>query len=123
MAHFAQLDENNIVTQVIVVSNEELLDNGVESEMKGIEFCKSLFGENTKWVQTSYNGKIRKQYAGIGFAYDLNKNAFVAPQPYPSWTLNADYRWQAPVTMPVEEGKFFKWDEPTLAWVEVEIPA
>jgi len=77
MAHFAQLDSNNVVTQVIVVSNEELLDNGVESEAKGIAFCQSLLGENTKWVQTSYNRNFRKNYAGIGYIYDEKLDEFL----------------------------------------------
>jgi hypothetical protein len=77
MAHFAQL-ENNIVTQVIVVNNNELLDNGVESEAKGIAFCQSLFGGT--WIQTSYNGNIRKNYAGIGYTYDPTRDAFIAPK-------------------------------------------
>lgn len=80
MAHFAQLDENNVVTQVIVVSNDELMDNGVESEAKGIAFCQSLFGADTRWVQTSYNAKFRGVYAGIGFTYDAGKDVFVAPE-------------------------------------------
>ena len=80
MAHFAQLDENNVVTQVIVVTNEELLDNGVESEAKGIAFCKSLLGEETIWIQTSYNSKIRKNYAGIGYTYDTDRDAFIPPK-------------------------------------------
>lgn len=75
MAHFAELDENNIVKQVIVVHNNELLDNGVESETKGIAFCQSLFGGN--WIQTSYNGNIRKNYAGIGYTYDAVRDAFI----------------------------------------------
>lgn len=79
MAHFAQLDESNIVTQVIVVHNNELLDNGVESEAKGIAFCQSLLGGN--WIQTSYNGNIRKNYAGIGYSYDETRDAFIAPNP------------------------------------------
>lgn len=122
MAHFAQLDENNVVTQVIVVANEELLLDGVENETKGIMFCKSLLGEDTRWVQTSYNGNIRKNYAGIGYTYDPVADHFFAPQPYPSWTLDADAKWQAPVPYPVEENKFFTWDEPTLSWVEVVLP-
>jgi len=122
MAHFAQLDENNLVTQVIVVANEELLLDGVENETKGIEFCKSLLGENTRWVQTSYNGNIRKNYAGIGYTYDPVADHFFAPQPYPSWTLDADAKWQSPILYPVEEGKFFTWDEPTLSWVEIVPP-
>ena len=123
MAHFAQLDENNLVTQVIVVANDELLLDGVENETKGIVFCKSLLGDDTRWVQTSYNGNIRKNYAGIGYTYDPVADHFFAPQPYPSWTLDADARWQPPTAMPVEEGKFFTWDEPTLSWVEVVLPA
>jgi hypothetical protein len=122
MAHFAQLDENNIVTQVIVVANDELLLDGVESEAKGIEFCKSLLGEDTRWIQTSYNGTIRKNYAGIGYTYDPVADHFFAPQTYPSWALDADAKWQAPVQYPNEEGKFFNWDEPTLSWVEVVRP-
>lgn len=78
MAHFAQLDENNVVTQVIVVANAELMDNGVESEAKGAAFCQSLFGGN--WKQTSYNGNIRKNYAGIGFTYDSDRDAFIPPK-------------------------------------------
>jgi hypothetical protein len=79
MAHFAELDESNTVKQVIVVHNNELLDNGVESEAKGIAFCHSLFGGN--WVQTSYNGNIRKNYAGIGYVYDEERDAFIPPKP------------------------------------------
>ena len=79
MAHFAQLDENNIVLQVIVVHNNELLDNGVESEAKGIAFCQSLFGANTIWKQTSYNANFRGTYAGIGYTYDPINDVFVKP--------------------------------------------
>lgn len=122
MAHFAQLDENNLVTQVIVVANDELLLDGVENETKGIMFCKSLLGEDTRWVQTSYNGNIRKNYAGIGYTYDPVADHFFAPQPYPSWILDADAKWQPPVPFPTETGKFFTWDEPTLSWVEVVLP-
>lgn len=122
MAHFAQLDENNVVTQVIVVANEELLLDGVENETKGIVFCKSLLGEDTRWVQTSYNSTFRKNYAGIGMSYDPIANHFFAPQPYPSWTLDADAQWQAPTAMPVEEGKFFTWNEETLSWIEFVLP-
>lgn len=113
MAHFAQLDDNNVVTQVIVVANEELLDNGVESEAKGIEFCQSLFGGN--WKQTSYNANIRKNYAGIGFIYDAEKDAFISPKPYPSWVLDNDCKWQAPVEKPTDV--MTTWDEETISWV------
>ena len=77
MAHFAELDNNNIVQRVIVVNNNELLENGIESESKGIAFCKSLFGGS--WIQTSYNSTFRKNYAGIGFIYDAIKDAFIPP--------------------------------------------
>jgi hypothetical protein len=120
MAHFAQLDENNTVTQVIVVANEELLLDGVENETKGILFCKSLFGEDTRWVQTSYNGTIRKNYAGIGYTFDPVNDYFFAPQPFPSWTLDADAIWQAPTPMPTD-GKFYTWNEATLSWDEVAL--
>lgn len=94
MAHFAQLDETNIVTQVIVVHNNELLDNDVESEAKGIAFCQSLLGGN--WVQTSYNGNIRKNYAGIGYSYDPVRDAFIPPKPEQGeWVLNEDTcKWE-----------------------------
>ena len=79
MAHFAELNENNVVTQVIVVHNNELLDNGVESEAKGIAFCQSLFGGN--WIQTSYNANFRGKFAGIGYTYNSVNDVFVAPEP------------------------------------------
>lgn len=114
MAHFAQIDEN-IVTQVIVVANEELMENGAESEAKGIAFCQSLFGG--EWKQTSYNGNFRKNYAGIGYTYDAGRDAFIPPQPYPSWTLDeATCQWQPPVPMPTEG--MYSWDEATTSWVQ-----
>jgi hypothetical protein len=118
MAHFAQLDENNVVTQVIVVHNNELLDNGVESEAKGIEFCQTLFS-GTTWKQTSYNGNMRKNYAGIGFTYDHSRDAFISPKPYASWVLNEQScRWESPVPYPTD-GKNYTWDEATTSWIEV----
>ena len=118
MAHFAQINENNIVTQVIVVDNKDTADaNGVEKEYIGAAFCERLFGGT--WKQTSYNGNIRKNYAGIGYTYNADIDAFVAPQPYPSWVLDANAQWQAPVPMP-EDGKMYAWDEAAQAWVEVE---
>lgn len=91
MAHFAELDENNIVMRVIVVSNEDCLDeNGEESEAIGVAFCKSLFGEDTRWVQTSYNSNIRGTYAGIGFKYDEAENVFVdVREPAPAPTIES----------------------------------
>ena len=85
MAHFAQLDENNIVTQVIVVGNSDIADvNGVESENVGVAFCQSLLGAETNWKQTSYNGNMRVCYAGIGYSYNASLDAFVPPQPFAS---------------------------------------
>jgi hypothetical protein len=121
MAHFAQLNGNNIVTRVIVVANEELLLDGVENEDKGIAFCKSLLGEDTRWVQTSYNATFRKNYAGIDYTYDSVADHFFAPQPYPSWTLDADAKWQAPTAMPVD-GNGYVWNEETLSWDELVLP-
>jgi hypothetical protein len=114
MAHFAKLNENNIVTEVIVVNNNEILFNGTESEYKGTAFCQSLFGGN--WKQTSYNGNIRKNFAGIGFTYDAERDAFIAPKPHNSWTLDeATCRWQAPTPMPID-GKDYYWSEDDLSW-------
>lgn len=117
MAHFAELDENNVVLRVIVVSNADALDeNGSESETVGAAFCQNLFGGT--WVQTSYNGNIRKNYAGVGYTYDAALDAFVPSKIYPSWVLNSDTaQWEAPVPMP-SDGKRYRWDEPTVSWVE-----
>jgi hypothetical protein len=115
MAHFAQLDDDNMVTQVIVIANAELIENGVESEAKGIAFCESLLGG--RWVQTSYNGSFRKQFAGIGCRYDAQADVFVIPQPFPSCTLNDGHDWQPPTPRP--EGPH-EWDESTLTWQPIQ---
>lgn len=122
MAHFAELDQNNIVIRVIVIDNKDVLDsNGNESESIGIEFCKRLLGENTRWVQTSYNNNFRKRYASIGYKYDENLDAFIRPQPYPSWILNTQStEWAAPILYPTD-GKIYRWDEDTQSWIEVVI--
>lgn len=99
MAHFAELDQDNIVLRVIVVGNEMILDEqGQESESIGVAFCKSLFGDNTIWKQTSYNGNIRKNYAGIGFTYDSVHDAFIEPKPNGNgWILDeSTCRWRNP---------------------------
>lgn len=99
MAHFAELDANNIVLRVIVVGNDMILDEqGQESESKGIAFCHQLFGAETRWVQTSYNGNIRKNYAGIGHTYDTQRNAFIPPKPDgDGWVLDEDTcTWRNP---------------------------
>jgi hypothetical protein len=120
MAHFAQLNEENLVTQVIVVANQDTADqDGVESEAIGIAFCNNLLGGN--WKQTSYNGKIRKNYAGVSYKYDATLDAFIPPQPYASWLLDEDKaQWKAPVDMPTDD-KRYTWDEATTAWVEVPV--
>lgn len=114
MAHYAQLDENNVVVSVIVVDNKDTADaNGVEKEYIGAAFCERLFGGT--WKQTSYNGNIRKNYAGIGYSYNADIDAFVPPQPYPSWTLDANAQWQPPVAMPTD-GNMYSWNETNQAW-------
>ena len=119
MAHFCELDGNNVVQRVIVVANKDTADaNGNEVESIGVAFCQKLFGGN--WKQTSYNGNIRKNYAGIGYVYDAAIDAFVPPKPYASWVLNNDTaQWGAPTPMPTD-GKRYSWDEATLSWVEIE---
>lgn len=111
MAHYAFLDSNNVVTQVIVGRNEDEVVDGI-SDWEA--HYAEVYGQ--KCVRTSYNNRIRKQYAGIGYKYDEAADVFVAPQPFPSWTLDANHDWQAPTPRP--EGSFV-WDEETLAWVEV----
>lgn len=116
MAHFAELDNNNNVIRVIVVHNNELIDGGIESENKGIIFCQKLYGANTSWKQTSYNGNMRKNFAGIGFKYDPTLDAFISPQPYPSWVLNeTTCQWLPPIPAP-NDGKSYSWDEQTKSW-------
>ena len=128
MAHFAQLDENNVVIQVIVVANEDILDGeGNESEEVGIAFCRSLLGEDTNWVQTSYNDNFRIKYAGEGDIYDAENNFFHEPQPYPSWTLDTDLGvWVPPVDPPGsniygDDGlptTWYTWNEADQVWDE-----
>lgn len=117
MAHFAQLDSVNIVTQVITVNNE-VINNATDlsNEAIGIAFCQSLYGADTIWKQTSFSGKFRKNYAGIGMIYDLTRDAFYAPRPYASWILNeATCLWEAPTPMPTD-GKNYQWVEDCLSW-------
>ena len=104
MAHFAKLD-NNIVTDVIV-SEQDFINSGA-------------VGDSFLWVQTSYNGNFRKNFAAVGYTYDKAKDAFIAPKPYPSWVLVEDTcQWEAPTAMP-DDGKRYEWDEDTTAWVEI----
>jgi len=120
MAHFAKLDKDNSVIEVNSVNNIEMLAaDGSESEMMGVAFLIRWSGGYSNWKQTSYNGKIRKNYAGIGYTYDSARDAFIPPQPFPSWVLNEETcLWDAPVAMP-DDGKFYNWDEAAVSWVAV----
>ena len=142
MAHFAQLDGNNLVTQVIVVSNDDTSDSGgVETESIGVAFCQKLLGASTNWKQTSYNSTIRGNYAGIGYTYMSNvatlgvgsTDIFISPQPYASWTVGVGTAtWyppanpgDAPALTDAEKAanKYYVWNEsnydadPATAWV------
>ena len=126
MAHFANLDDNGIVTSVIVVA-----DSDAPNEVAGIAFCKSLLGSDTNWVQTSYNDNIRCRFAGIGMKYDATNDVFYKQQPYPSWALNTStWEWEAPVALPDDAGEddpddpdnvtqivTYTWDEDTTSWI------
>jgi len=123
MAHFAEIDSNNVVLRVIVVDNKDCsTPDGTEVESIGVAFCQRLFGGN--WKQTSYNGNKRKNYAGIGYTYNAGLDAFVPPKPFASWVLNNDTaQWNAPTPMPSDAGtgeppKRYSWDEATTSWVE-----
>ena len=121
MAHFAELDENNIVLRVIVVSNDDTADeDGNEVEAIGITFCQNLVGGT--WIQTSYNDNIRRQYAGIGYTYDPDADIFIAPSPFPSWVkvLGEHVDWEPPTPRP--EGDNWYWEEVITTWIEAEIP-
>lgn len=113
MAHYAFLDENNIVTEVIVGRNED-------ETVDGVSDWETYYGQlrNQVCKRTSYNGNIRKQYAGIGFTYNETADVFVVPQPFPSWSLDSNYDWQAPIERPAD-GKDYSWDEANQVWVEL----
>jgi hypothetical protein len=118
MAHFAQLNQNNVVTQVIKVDNIHCLDeSGNESESLGVAYCQSLF-PNTNWKQSSYNGNFRKNHAWVGFTYDSVRDAFIPPKRFASWVLDeTTCYWYAPIPHPTD-GKVYYWDEPTTQWIE-----
>ena len=104
MSHFAKIDKDNIVTQVIV-AEQDFINSG-------------LVGDSFLWVQTSYNNNFRKQAAGKGYTYDKANDIFISPKPYPSWTLDASFDWQPPTAMP-DDGKDYSWNEDTTSWDEV----
>jgi hypothetical protein len=146
MAHFAELDKDGTVLRVIVVDNVDTVkesfktakpllstpvslkavsgktvkvdnvDTEWEDEAKGIAFCQKLLGGT--WIQTSYHGNFRKRFAGTGYTYDKERDAFIEAQPYPSWKLDKDLAWQAPVPQPVDEREY-SWDEKTGSWLAV----
>jgi hypothetical protein len=122
MAHFARI-QDNVVQQVIVINNSELLDtNANEQESLGVAFCQSLFGASDVWTQTSYNSNLRKNFAGIGYTYDLARDSFIAPRPYASWVLNeSTCRWEAPTPRP-DEDHGYSWDESTTSWTQLTDP-
>jgi len=120
MAHFAKLDDQGIVLDVIVVNNETVGNLPFpESEPVGVAFLTEWSGGYTNWKQTSYNASFRKNYAGIGYTYDSVLDAFIAPKPYPSWLLNTETcQWEAPIPYPTD-GKYYYWNEDTQSWVEI----
>jgi hypothetical protein len=115
MAHFVEIDENNVVLQVLVVPDRE--------QHRGQDFLANELGFGGRWIQTSYNNTIRKRYAGIGFIYDEELDIFLYPKPFPSWILNKTLgEWNAPVSRPNDYlNKTFIWNEQTLSWDEIEV--
>ena len=146
MAHFAELDKDNVVLRVIVVDNCDTVkdsfklakpvlstpaslkavsgktvkvdnvDTEWEDEQKGIAFCQKLLGGT--WIQTSYNDKFRARFAGAGYSYDPKLDVFLRPRPFPSWELDKAFEWQAPVKMP-DDGREYEWNEKGQEWVEI----
>ena len=122
MANFVEIDENNIAIRVVAINNSDIMEDGVESEQKGIDFCKTLWPNSNRWVQTSFSQQFRKNLAGIGYTYDEGRDAFIPPKLYPSWVLNENTcRWEAPVPSKYNgtDGKFYAWDEDIEDWVEI----
>ena len=132
MAHFAEVDENNTVIKVVVGADADTADeDGTEVEAIGVAFLQSMFGADTAWVQTSWSGRIRTRFTGPGATWDPSRDAFIDPQPFPSWVLDeATTEWHPPTPRPDEtrtgehEGEEFEypvpfqWDEDTVSWVE-----
>jgi len=125
MAHFAELNSSNEVLRVIVISNDDVEANGGELSSEAETFVASIVPHSTggtAWKQTSYNSNFRKQYAGIGYSYDSSKDKFITPQPYPSWSLDANDDWKAPVTYPTvteisSNPVYITWDEANQKWL------
>lgn len=138
MAHFAEIDENNVVLRVVVISDEDTSVDGVEDEAVGIAFCKKLWGEETSWLKCSYNTALgvhalggtpfRKNYPSAGFTYNADMDAFITPKPYNSWVFNEETgAYDPPSAIPSDAGErdtegfliAYKWDEASLAWVRI----
>jgi hypothetical protein len=119
MAHFAKVNTNNVVEEVLVISNDDIQNlDFPESEPIGQQFIQSL-GLEGNWLQTSYNSNFRKNYAGIDFKYDIDIDAFIPPSPFPSWVLNEDTcQWEPPTSYPPNRYKYY-WNEDILSWVEI----
>ena len=111
MAHFAEIDENNIVLRVLVVPDAQ--------ENRGQDFLANDLKLGGTWIQTSYNSTIRKNFAGVGFTYDIDRDAFIPVKPFDSWVLDEDTcKWEAPIPYPTD-GKSYSWDEDALNWIEI----
>jgi len=121
MAHFAELNNNKEVLRVVVISNDDIDANGGDESTQAETFVSNLIPHQSggvSWKQTSYNGNFRKQYAGVGYTYDSVKDKFIRPQPYPSWTLNADDDWEAPVAYPTVQNVDENIQLPVKEWSE-----
>lgn len=116
MAHFAELDSGGVVVRVLAVANDVTTTDGVEVEQDGIDYMTGLF-PGTTWVQTSYNGRQRRAFAGPGDIYDAAADVFHSPQPFPSWTLDSNHVWQPPTPHPGIADGLRKWDEASTSWV------
>jgi hypothetical protein len=118
MAHFAKLDDNNKVLEVVVIANNAI--DPTNEEESGVAFLTQTFG-HTMWKQTSFTNSMRKQYAGIGYTYDADADVFITPQPYNSWILDSNHDWQPPTPYPTD-GKQYAWFEHNQQWIEIVEP-
>lgn len=123
MAHFAQIDENGLVLNVVVVNDEDTTnDEGIENEETGVSFLKQTFGDDTLWKKTSYNRNIRKNYASKGGTYDSTRDAFIDEKPFNSWILNEETcTWEAPIERPIDNERPIHWDEDSQDWIITEL--
>jgi len=119
MAHFAKIGKGNIVLSVEVVNNDAIMKDGKEDEATGVAFLQNLHDNRDTYIQTSYNNNFRKQYAGVGYTYDIAKDVFISVKPFPSWSLDENSDWKAPKDYP-DDGKDYAWDEENKDWELVE---